>query len=424
MYCFPYPFRTKVCPLKVPYLPEIQPVSFAADLQTHLFFGLASAVLLRHIEPEEFFEEKDKSLIDIRVPQWFWLELNTKWNSLESGSSKRVRNLMRSKFEELLGEMRRALLIQELMDTRADDKYLPLVLLSVQMLLFVVSRRFDNKMLETPFCTRSRKYLVRRMINHGWCRRRVNVFDTSSTVIPVLYYLSSISPPDGHLHRACILEKCSVFNRLQEPTHRRPDCYCQNVQVVLADVCRCLANNQIPLVRVRASIANELRLEVVPYSTGTRFTAISHVWSDCQFGSTRNALPQCQLDYLCTVLAKLPRQISDWRFQDYFPNFTSMRSEIEPPSNTYQLFWLDTFCIPQDDEYSALRSKALNMMNLVYGAASQTLVLDKALQSLDTGQQPASLSVRGRPSYYGPRDDTLLELLGEFCASNWMGRAW
>lgn len=424
MYCFPYPRTTKALPLKVPELSRVRPGSFAAQLQSALFFGLASAVLLRHVAPEEFFDEKENSFIDIRIPQWFWLELNTKWNSLEAGASKRVIKIFRGKFDELLNGVRRTLLLQELVDTSTDDEDLSLVLLSVQMLLFVVSRRFDQKMLQSTVCTQSRKYLAKRMIGHGWCRRRLNIFNTSATFIPVLYYLSSISAPDSGVHTTCTFQRCSVFNRLEEPAHRSPGCCCQDVSVVLSDVCRCLANDQIPLIRVRAHTLNQLTLEVIPYSNDTAFTAISHVWSDRQFGSTKNALPQCQFDYLCNELAKLPRQINDWRFQDYFPTSTTMKTDIEPPSNTYQLFWLDTFCIPQDEEYAALRDKALNMMNLVYGAASQTLVFDKTLQSLDTGQQPSSLSVGGKPSFYGPKDDIVLEMLGEISASRWMGRAW
>lgn len=393
-------------------------------LQTHLYFDLASAALLRTVAHEEFFDSEHDGWIDIRVPQWFWLELNTKWNSAESGTGKEVTKLFRSKFEELLSEMRRVLLMQELVDTRSDHEDVSLVLLSVQMLLFVVSRRFDNKMLQSNYCTRSRKRLISRMIENGWCRRRLNVFDTTTTYIPVLYYLSSIQPPESGMHMTCTFERCSVANVLEEPRHRESHCCCNDVGISLPDVCRCLENDQIPLIHVRAGTTGGFELEVVPFANSIPFTAISHVWADRQFGSNKNALPQCQLDYLCKELAKLPRQINDWRFQDYLPSLASSKKVVEPPSNTYQLFWMDTLCIPQQQEYYNLRDKAVNMMNLVYGSANQTLVLDKTLQSLDTGQQPSSLSVGGRASYYGPKDDAVLEMLGELCVSNWMGRAW
>ncbi|KAG4412878.1 hypothetical protein IFR04_013987 [Cadophora malorum] len=105
-------------------------------------------------------------------------------------------------------------------------------------------------------------------------------------------------------------------------------------------------------------------------------------------------------------------------------NTTPLTGEIEPPSRTYQYFWLDSFCVPQAPEHADLRNQAIDPMNLIYAAARHTLVFDKALQALDGGRQPASLAHGGRPTYYAPSDEHLLDVITSIYASNWMGRAW
>jgi hypothetical protein len=51
-----------------------------------------------------------------------------------------------------------------------------------------------------------------------------------------------------------------------------------------------------------------------------------------------------------------------------------MPGPIEPPSCTYEYFWLDAFYIPQDIHHADLKHKAIGSMNLIYAAAAQTLV--------------------------------------------------
>ncbi len=63
-------------------------------------------------------------------------------------------------------------------------------------------------------------------------------------------------------------------------------------------------------------------------------------------------------------------------------------------------------------------------MNLIYATASHTFVFDKGLQALDAGRRPASLAHGGRPTYYSPQDENLLDVVAYIYASNWMGRAW
>jgi hypothetical protein len=61
-------------------------------------------------------------------------------------------------------------------------------------------------------------------------------------------------------------------------------------------------------------------LEVVPYTPGTIYIAISHVWADRQFGSSRNALPKCQLKYLEEVISTIPTDMDQWGLEGWLIN--------------------------------------------------------------------------------------------------------
>ncbi|KAF4428941.1 het domain-containing [Fusarium acutatum] len=131
------------------------------------------------------------------------------------------------------------------------------------------------------------------------------------------------------------------------------------------------------------------------------------------------------IGYLEEVLSSLPISIEDWGLREWVANWWSSRpGEIEPPSRAYEYFWLDSFCIPQAVDDADLRGRAIASMNLIYAAASHTLVFDKGLQALDAGRRLASIAYPGRPAYYSPKDENLLDVVAYIYASNWMGRAW
>jgi Heterokaryon incompatibility protein (HET) len=264
------------------------------------------------------------------------------------------------------------------------------------------------------------------MLNNGWCRKRLNFVESIRMFYPAFYFMSSFRPPQrkNEDHQSCTPAKCYVTTGLVEPFHRTDDCQCQDVHVPLEQVLRIVAAGGIPLIRIGRSPSEEFGLEVVPYIRTIRFTAISHVWADRQLGSTKNALPRCQVEYLDSMLAAIPRKIEDWRLCDWLPKRSPTPGPIEPPSRTYEYFWLDTFCIPQDLQHADLKHKAIGSMNLIYAAATQTLVFDSGLQKFNARQRPSSLAHGGRPTFYAPTDKNLLDVLAHLCASNWMGRAW
>ena len=413
--------------------------AFASVIQSSLFFGLASEALGQKIKHEDFVTfSKDGSAeksIDARIPEWYLEKLKARWQRLD-------RELSAEKFEAQSNAMRKKLesakfaaVATDLLCLEVDDEnsIIAKVLLSVHMLIYVAAHALGHykiKIMQAlPTISLTTRFLMRRMIDNGWCEKRLNLLESTPLFYPAMYFLSSFDPPHGRIedHSRCDSNHCQVSSSLSDPTHRTAECLCEDIQVPIEHVNRIIATGGIPLVRVTWSETGKTILEVVPYTPGAIYIAISHVWGDRQFGSSRNALPKCQLNYLEETISTIPNDMDQWDLEGWLLNWqntTPLTGEIEPPSRTYQYFWLDSFCIPQAPEHADLRNQAINSMNLIYAAAQHTLVFDKALQALDGGHQPASLAHGGRPTYYAPSDEHLVDVITSIYASNWMGRAW
>lgn len=472
MFCFPYPQDTDVEPIRVPLIArtqysitgqpnfsdflekaldaETQKISaaesdkqdstnwsltnsLASALQSWLFFGMASEALGRNVRHEEFASADTDGphlSIDLRIPDWYWWELRARWDELDDSLTATEFEAKRTQLKEIYESAQIFVIYLDLLADGMDDDMLTEVLLSIHMLLYLVAFMLEIdtlKVTQTITSLASTKLFKRRMAKNGWCEKRLNFLGASPMLYPELYFLSSIKPPrtKAEDHSSCSSERCLVTSKLSKPLHRTDECLCEDVVVPVDRVNTIVASGGIPLVRITRSLLGKTELEVVPYTPSSRFIAISHVWADQQFGSAQNCLPKCQVGYLEEVLSSLPSSMDDWGLREWIANWRSSRSgEIEPPSRTYKYFWLDSFCIPQAVKHADLRSKAIESMNLIYAAASHTLVFDKGLQALDAGRRPASLAHGGRPTYYSPQDENLLDVVANIYASNWMGRAW
>ena len=472
MFCFPYPRDTDVESIQVPLIARTQysitgqidfliifkrvldavqqksiaaesdgqestsfspSQSLASDIQSWLFFGIASEALGRNIRHEEFAgpdPDGPPLSIDLRIPEWYWRELKARWDELDN-------SLTAAEFEVKRVQLKRihqsALILVTSVDLLAnvlDDDNLTKILLSIHMLLYLVAYVLDSNtqiVIPTGTSSASAKLLKRRMIKNGWCEKRLNFLDASTIFYPAFYFLSSLKPPhiNAEDHSSCSSKRCLLISKLSRPLHRNDECLCEDVVVPVDRVNAIVASGGIPLVRITRSPLGKTELEVVPYTPSSRFIAISHVWADQQFGSAQNCLPKCQVGYLEGVLSSLPNSVGHWGLREWVANWRPSRpGEIAPPSRAYEYFWLDSFCIPQAVEHANLRRKAIESMNLIYAAASHTFVFDKGLQALDAGRRPASLAHGGHPTYYSPRDENLLDVVAYIYASNWMGRAW
>ena len=407
--------------------------SLASASQSWLFFGLASEALGRNIRHEEFAgadPDGPHLSIDVRIPEWYWWELKARWAELDDSLTAAEFKAKRAQLVESYERAQILVIYMDLLANGLDDDKLTKILLSIHMLLYLVACVLDSdtlKLTQTNTRFASTKLLKRRMVKNGWCEKRLNFQDASPMSHPAFYFLSSLKPPciNAADHSSCCSERCLVTSKLAEPLHRTDECLCEDVVVPVDRMNAIVASGGIPLVRITRSPLGKTELEVVPYTPSSRFIAISHVWADQQFGSAQNYLPKCQVGYLEEVLSSLPTPVNQWGLREWVANWRSTRpGEIAPPSRAYEYFWLDSFCIPQAVEHADLRSKAIESMNLIYAAASHTLVFDKGLQALDAGRRPASLAHGGRPTYYSPQNEDTLDVVASIYASNWMGRAW
>ncbi|KAH8722798.1 hypothetical protein GQ44DRAFT_346051 [Phaeosphaeriaceae sp. PMI808] len=461
MYCFPYPRTSITCPaIRAPYLAGTpyrygtcsfkdfgnvairsenlfclitssrQRSIVAAFIQSWLFFGLASEALRRNVDHKEFLEKNNsgtyEAWIDIRLPRWFMIEYHTKRCELSVDEAEQEQIKMAKIVTSTVVAVRTFDVPKQ-----ETNEELSIILLSVQMLLSLLLNVSTPVDLRPSLRSRPTQVLIKRMIENGWCRKRLNSIEIIPISYPTLYFLSSMRPPrDSHEdHQGCTAKRCSVVGGLAKPHHRTGDCQCQNIMVPLERVAKIVHAGGIPLIRITRS-SNDIELEVVAYQRETRFVAIFHVWADRQLGSSENSLPLCQVEHLESVLASIPPHVQHdsprgkfkWFRKTLHPGDTVDDANLA--NHGCELFWLDTFCIPQSQNYAHLKVKAIESMNLIYAAASQTLVLDAGLQRLNAGQQSSSLFIFDRPSYHGPADERLLDVLAHICASNWMGRAW
>ncbi|KAI9711043.1 MAG: hypothetical protein M1820_002481 [Bogoriella megaspora] len=407
--------------------------SLASVIQSWLFFGIASEALGREVKHEEFAgsdPNRTHLSIDIRIPEWYWRELKARWDELDDSLLAANFEAKRAHLKKIYESAKMLVICMDLIADEMDDDKLAEILLSVHMLLYLVADVLDSDTLrvtQTTTSSASTKLLKRRMLKNGWCKKRLNFLDASLMFYPAFYFISSLKPSriNAEDHSSCSSEKCLVTRKLSKPLHRTNECLCEDVVVPVDRLNTIVASGGIPLVRITRSQFGKTELEVVPYTPSSRFIAISHVWADQQFGSAQNCLPKCQVGYLEEVLSSLPISMDHWGLREWVANWRSSRpGEIAPSSGAYEYFWLDSFCIPQAVEHADLRSKAIESMNLIYATASHTFVFDKGLQTLYAGRRPASLAHGGRPTYYSPQDQNLLDVVGYIYASDWMGRAW
>jgi hypothetical protein len=470
MFCFPYPRDTDVESIRVPLLARTQysitgensfsefftkvfdaekekinaselvkPESaslgmddlLASTTQAWLFFGIASEALGRSVKHEEFADVSPGEThpsIDVRIPIWFWRELKAQWVEIDGSLTAAEFEVKRAQLKKIYDSAILYVIYVDLVAGLSNDEKLTQVLLSVHMLLYLVAYVLDYSSPKATLAIKgmaTTKLLKERMVGNGWCKKRLNLLYSFPMQYPALYFLSSLKPPrtNAEDHSSCSSEGCLVTSKLSKPRHRSDECLCEDVAVPVERVNTIVGNGGIPLIRITRSSSGKTELEVVPYTPSSKFIAISHVWADQQFGSARNCLPKCQVGYLEEVILSLPTSMTDWGLRGWIVNcLSSQPGELAPPSHAYEYFWLDSFCIPQAAEHADLRNKAIESMNLIYAAASHTLVFDKGLQALDAGRRPASLAHGGRPTYYAPKN--LLDVVAYICASNWMGRAW
>lgn len=215
-------------------------------------------------------------------------------------------------------------------------------------------------------------------------------------------------------HNRCSKKVCQAYNSSQigyVTAHTEQSCRCSFLTAPTDKIIQIIQDGGVPLVSIRKRPYGGLGIEIQAATAPNQYIAISHVWSGGLGNPQTNSLPQCQLHRLLERLSSLPEygdrgiyieRYDSWYItKRYLDKLGSSRKKQKVP-----LFWIDTLCIPVDPQYANLRTRAINMMNLIYASARSVLVLDSELPNL-------SLK-RMRPS----------EAFVRLVYSSWMGRCW
>lgn len=186
-------------------------------------------------------------------------------------------------------------------------------------------------------------------------------------------------------HQQCSQFSCQAYQideRNYETKHVSAGCACNQLEADTSQVVRILSKGQVPLMQIGRGV------RIVPAKPGSRYVAISHVWSDGLGNPTANSLPVCQLIRLAVQCKAL-----------YFSS-DSPRSWWEGSIS----FWIDTICCPVKDKKA--RARAISLMVKTYIEADRVLVIESSLLS----RSIASI---------GP-----MELLLTIFCSKWQRRLW
>ena len=228
---------------------------------------------------------------------------------------------------------------------------------------FVFSRAI-NPDLKTP----AGKAVQYKMLDAGWCPAQVTDFCQRFDGGVTLRFLSKLPLNNKYDHSKCTTRRCVAYNidETSYETKHRFDCAfssCSVRQFPSSKVAEMIENNDdIPLVSCSLDESGSLHIDLTKAAQNIPYTAISHVWSGGLGNPLRNGLPECQLRYLIGRIALT-------------------RGKAYNRETTVH-FWMDTLCVPVDQDFKAARHKAIRSMAMIYSRAASVLVIDAQLQSI------------------------------------------
>lgn len=227
--------------------------------------------------------------------------------------------------------------------------------------------------------------VLSRLRRANWCpsdvTRVVQQYSPTS-----LYYVSILQRSEqGRNHRRCTDFKCYAF-QLEPSTYRTKhvdsanDCECTHVGPPMSEVIRTIRDGKVPLLTSRLDRkTGSPRIDVVPYTPGVEYIAVSHVWADGLGNLQENKIPTCQILRLAKMMAELRDRPNTMRLLNTGRFNTLLRKQ----RGASVRFWMDTLCVPLRQVDGNARDDAIAQMREVYLNAYQVLVLDAELESID-----------------------------------------
>lgn len=179
----------------------------------------------------------------------------------------------------------------------------------------------------------------------------------------VMQYLAELQwPVDDESHSGCSKHKCVAYQLDKAAYTFKKSETCIGYQCgfdgpnqdSVKDILRA---GKVPVIQISSGSSSDVKMEVFP-ADDREYVAISHVWSDGLGNPFDNTIHRCQVLEIQRLLENLP-------------------------AFKINCVWLDTFCVPVDDE--SLRRKAIRMMRYTYEKARCVLVLDYTLEKVSLG---------------------------------------
>lgn len=243
-------------------------------------------------------------------------------------------------------------------------------------------------------------YLRKHLLMSGWCVTTVEYMQSKLPLQVQAHALAMGSTRNGPIHGDCTQYDPDGCKRSRigpdfKQKHVTSDCKCVQVRVPTERLVDILRDGMIPIVTIKRSgcppgpielLLDGLDLDYPGFeSLGGPYFAFSHVWSDGLGNEDDNALYQCQLERLDSMLQSLEGD----RVNIAKLNFDTTARELGTVA-----FWLDTLCIPVQDEYKKLRQFSIKNMHKIYSKAAGVVVVDPDIQNLSEESKPVQVLTR------------------------------
>lgn len=333
--------------------------------QTWLFFGLVHEMLADLCSPQDFIRASQEASDKV-------MSTSSLISITETWISKVINGDIVATYDHLAECLRVTFAALRAVNPAFDQRIKLSIASTGEVLEYAVNKAFhiesivrDNK------CPASWRTLIdeapwtESMRAAGWCPSQIFILCQGALSIQSLFYFTALRQPESpSRHRSCSQRKCTAYQNNHErytTQHCISGCKCEDLSVNIGAIEDILLKGHIPLLRVIPGQSTaDLRLEIISSQPDSQYVALSHVWADGLGNPHANALPQCQLLRLQSLLQ---RSNMPWDSGD---------------SNQELLLWCDTLCCPVKP--SEAKNRALLQMKRTYHDATMVLVLDASLQ--------------------------------------------
>ncbi|KAI7971182.1 hypothetical protein EIK77_006998 [Talaromyces pinophilus] len=224
---------------------------------------------------------------------------------------------------------------------------------------------------------------ISRMAKEGRCPSERKMLSSVFSSAAALFATQIKRPkePSWLDHSKCSDTLCEA-RQVDESTyctqHTKLNCTCTHMGPPVNEVVSIIQSGQIPLVSIETLKTSPfLKVNVEPFTKGKKFIALSHVWSDGLGNPSQNTLPYCQVSRVKNILDDILAHFKASSLVN-MGALSILGKKFRGPTLS---FWMDTLCIPVQEEHREIRHMAITSMKQIYENAFRVLVLDGEMQA-------------------------------------------